>query len=62
LFDVLPIELVTSPGLYPLESPQVDVADDGLTRPVPGKPANARVSVAVDAAAFMQRYVDAMRE
>jgi purine nucleosidase len=60
LFDVLPIELVASPGLYPLEALHVEVADDGLTRPVPGKPANAKVSVRVDVARFMERYVDSI--
>jgi purine nucleosidase len=60
LFDVLPIELVASPDLYPLEPLHIEVADDGLTRPVPGKPANAKVAVRVDVASFMKRYVDSM--
>jgi purine nucleosidase len=60
LFDVLPIELVSSSTRYALESLHIEVTDDGLTRPVHGKPANARVAISVDVPAFMNAFVDTL--
>jgi inosine-uridine nucleoside N-ribohydrolase len=60
LFDVLAIELVGPAARYDLESLYIEVDDDGLTRPVTGKTANARVSIAVDIPAFMKAFVDTL--
>jgi len=60
LFDVLPIELVSSSTRYRLESLHIEVTDEGLTRPVPGRPANAQVAIAVDIPAFMNGFVDTL--
>ncbi len=61
LFDVLALELVV-PGKegprrpYELKSLAIEVTDEGLTRPVDGKP-NAQVAVSVDIPAFMEEFV-----
>jgi len=60
LFDVLAIELVAPAAAYDLESLHLEVTDDGLTRPVPGRTANAKVSIAVDVPAFMKLFVDTL--
>ena len=60
LFDVLAIELVSPDSPYKLESLHLEVTDDGLTRPVPGRKANARASIAVDIPAFMKAFVDTL--
>jgi inosine-uridine nucleoside N-ribohydrolase len=60
LFDVLAIELVSPATPYHLESLHIEVDDDGLTRPVAGKKANARASIAVDIPAFMKAFVDTL--
>lgn len=58
LFDVLAVELVSPRHPYKLETLRVDVADDGLTVKVAeGKP-NAQVAIEVDAAAFMNEFVE----
>jgi hypothetical protein len=60
LFDVLAIELVNPRSPYELSALRIEVAADGLTKPVPdGKP-NARVALEVDIAAFMKNFVDAL--
>jgi purine nucleosidase len=56
LFDVLAVELVAPRKSYELTPLRIEVADDGLTRPVDGAP-NAQVALAVDVAAFMQEFV-----
>ena len=56
LFDVLAVELVDPRTPYKLAALRIEVAGDGLTAPVPGKP-NARVALDMDAAAFMNEFV-----
>lgn len=56
LFDVLAVELVAPHREYGLQPLAVDIADDGLTRVVPGTP-NAQVALAVDTAAFLEDFV-----
>jgi inosine-uridine nucleoside N-ribohydrolase len=56
LFDVLAVELVDPRTPYKLSALRIEVAGDGLTAPVPGKP-NANVALEVDAAAFMNEFV-----
>jgi len=56
LFDVLAVELVAPRAPYALTALRIEVADDGLTRPVDGAP-NAQVALAVDAAVFMRDFV-----
>jgi purine nucleosidase len=56
LFDVLAVELVAPRRPYAMTALRIEVADDGLTRPVQGTP-NAQVALEVDAAAFMQEFV-----
>jgi inosine-uridine nucleoside N-ribohydrolase len=60
LFDVLPIELVSSSTRYELAPLHLEVADDGLTRPVSGKPPNAKVAISLDIPAFMNAFVDTL--
>jgi hypothetical protein len=43
-----------------LTSIHIEVADDGLTRPVPGGKANAEVALDVDVASFMKDFVAAL--
>jgi len=50
LFDLLPIAALYEPAIATFESLHVVVEADGLTREVPGEPANAQVAVASDAA------------
>jgi purine nucleosidase len=56
LFDVLAVELVAPPRPLALTSLRIEVADDGLTRPVAGA-RNAQVALEVDAALFMREFV-----
>jgi inosine-uridine nucleoside N-ribohydrolase len=56
LFDVLALELVAPRRPYELKSLRIEVTDEGLTRPVEGKP-NAQVAVTVDVATFMEDFV-----
>jgi purine nucleosidase len=56
LFDVLALELVQPRKAYELKSLAIEVTDEGLTRPVAGKP-NAQVAVTVDVASFMEDFV-----
>jgi len=56
LFDVLAVELVNPRQPYALESLAIEIADDGLTRPVQGK-ANAQVALEVNTVAFMEEFV-----
>jgi purine nucleosidase len=60
LFDVLPIELVSSSTPFKLESLHLEITDDGLTRPVSGKPANSKAAIALDIPAFMNAFVDTL--
>jgi purine nucleosidase len=60
LFDVLPIELVSSATPYKLASLHIEVTDDGLTRPISGKPANAKVAISLDIPGFMNAFVEAL--
>jgi purine nucleosidase len=57
LFDVLAVELVAPRVPYKLTALSIEVAPDGLTRPVSGSSANAQVALAVDAPAFMKEFV-----
>ena len=60
LFDVLPIELVSSQARYELAALHVEVTDDGLTRPVSGKSPNAKVAISLDIPAFMNAFVETL--
>ena len=53
-FDVLAVQLVQPRTLYTLTALHIEVADDGLTTPVPGGAPNAEVALEIDIAAFMQ--------
>ena len=57
LFDVLAVELVNPRTSYKLVSLHVEVADDGLTRPVAGSKPNSDVAIDVNIPAFMQNFV-----
>lgn len=60
LFDVLAIELASPLNPYKVESLHIEVMDDGLTRPVSGKTANAKVATALDIPAFMKAFVETL--
>ena len=57
LFDVLAVELVAPRTPYKLTSLSIEVAADGLTKPVTGGTPNAQVALAVDVPAFMKGFV-----
>ena len=57
LFDVLAVELVNPRTAYKLVSLHVEVADDGLTRPVDGAKPNSEVALDVNIAVFLQDFV-----
>jgi purine nucleosidase len=57
LFDVLAVELVAPRTPYKLTSLNIEVAADGLTKPVTEGEANAQVALAVDVPAFMKEFV-----
>jgi inosine-uridine nucleoside N-ribohydrolase len=57
LFDVLAVELVAPRTPYKLTALDIEVATDGLTKPVAGGKANAQVALVVDVPAFMKQFV-----
>jgi hypothetical protein len=58
LFDVLAVDLVNPRKPYKLTALRIEVAADGLTRPIgTGKP-NAHVALEVDVAAYMNDFVE----
>jgi purine nucleosidase len=57
LFDVLAVELVVPSTPYKLTALNIEVAADGLTKPVSGATPNAQVALAVDVPAFMREFV-----
>jgi hypothetical protein len=57
LFDVLAVELVAPRTPYKLTPLNIEVAADGLTKPVTGGQPNAEVALAVDIPAFMKEFV-----
>lgn len=61
LFDVLAVELVNPRRAYKLVSLRVEVADDGLTRPIAGASPNSDVALEVDIPVFMQDFVARLR-
>jgi purine nucleosidase len=58
LFDVLAVDLVNPRKPYRLKALNIEVAPDGLTRPVEGAHPNAQVALEVDVAKFMNDFVD----
>ena len=58
LFDVLAVDLVNPRKPYPLRALNIEVAPDGLTRPVEGGNPNAQVALEVDVATFMSNFVE----
>ena len=57
LFDVLAVELVAPRSAYKLASLNIEVAADGLTKPVTGGEPNAQVALVVNVPAFMKEFV-----
>ncbi len=57
LFDVLAVDLVNPRKPYPLKALHIEVAADGLTRPVEGAHPNAQVALEVDVPAYMNDFV-----
>jgi inosine-uridine nucleoside N-ribohydrolase len=60
LFDVLAVELVAPRTPYKLTALNIEVAADGLTRPITGGEPNAQVALAVDVPAFMKEFVETL--
>jgi len=56
LFDNLAVALVATPGIAPLTALHIEVEADGLTRPVEGRPTNARIALTCDRDAFLQYF------
>jgi inosine-uridine nucleoside N-ribohydrolase len=61
LFDVLAVELVDPRTPYKLAALHIEVAGDGLTRPVDGRKPNSQVALEVNAGAFLQEFVERLR-
>jgi purine nucleosidase len=57
LFDVLAVELVAPRTPYKLTELNLEVAADGITKPVASGEPNAQVALAVDVPAFMKEFV-----
>jgi inosine-uridine nucleoside N-ribohydrolase len=58
LFDVLAVDLVNPRKPYRLKTLTLEVAGDGLTRPIVGSSPNAQVALDVDVEAFMNDFVE----
>ena len=58
LFDNLAVALVATPSIAPVTAMHLEVDADGLTRPVAGRPANARVALTCERDAFLQYFTD----
>jgi purine nucleosidase len=58
LFDNLAVALVATPGIAPLTPLHLVVEADGLTREVPGRPANAQVALTCDGPAFLNYFIE----
>jgi purine nucleosidase len=58
LFDVLAVDLVQPRKHFNLTSLAIEVATDGLTRPVDGVAPNAEVALEVDTQAYMNDFVE----
>ena len=58
LFDNLAVALVATPSIAPLTALHLEVDADGLTRPLDGRPANARVALTCERDAFLQYFTD----
>ena len=61
LFDVLAVELVQPASPVKLSALSIEVAADGLTRPIAGGKPNAQVALDVDVATFMNDFVERLR-
>jgi inosine-uridine nucleoside N-ribohydrolase len=57
LFDVLAVELVSPRTPYKLTALNLEVAADGLTKPLKAGQPNAQVALVVDVPAFMKEFV-----
>lgn len=58
LFDVLAVELVMPRRPYELTALNIEVAADGLTKPVAGGKPNAQIALKVDEPVFMREFVE----
>jgi purine nucleosidase len=58
LFDVLAVDLVQPSKPFRLKALAIEVASDGLTRPVEGRAPNADVALDVDIPAYMNGFVE----
>lgn len=57
LFDPMAVALILEPTLCEVKSMAIAVDNQGFTRPVKGKPANAAVALRTDPAKFFQFYL-----
>ena len=57
LFDPMAVALVLDPGLCQTKDLAIEVDDQGFTRVVEGKPANATVGLSTDPAKFFEFYL-----
>jgi purine nucleosidase len=58
LFDVLAVDLVQPRQPFKLKALAIEVAADGLTRPVDGRTPNAEVALDVDIPVYMNEFVE----
>jgi purine nucleosidase len=62
LFDVLAVALVNPRKPYRLTALNIEVAADGLTRPIDGPKPNAQVALEVDVTTFMNDFVELLMQ
>jgi purine nucleosidase len=58
LFDVLAVDLVNPRKHYKLTPLNIEVAEDGSTRPVAGRKPNAQIALDVDVASYLNDFVE----
>jgi purine nucleosidase len=61
LFDVVAVDLARVPQPFQLTALAIEVAADGLTRPVEGLKPNAEVALNVDVSTYMAGFVELLR-
>lgn len=62
LFDELPVALIATPNIVPLTPLYLEVADDGLTKLIEGRPPNAHVALTSRPAEFLEYFTSRLAQ
>ena len=62
LFDELAVALVATPNLVPRTPRHLEIADDGLTKPIEGRAPNAQVALTSKPAEFLEYFTRRMSQ